>query len=226
MHSISTANLALRIQSIVSCREERAGIMSDDIESSSISNYDASLEHRRTMTIDYGKRWKTSISVVVPALLIWLLAFSTSIPSFVLSTTIPRNEYAVCDIMRLEGSSINVTTILILVIRVILPFIALTITLVILLFKRKSLKNLDENATDESPTKAVFLSIILTICYLLIQSHNLISSLIFSMVDVDSIKDWATNIHIVLMLIFYTLTISRPIIYMTFHPKIRNKIFS
>ena len=233
LHAISTSNLALRLRIVMKNKEENTNfIMYDDVrEESSSETYDT-LEYKRSLTIDYSRRLKSKIGVLLPALFIWILAGSVSIPSFIFSDVVksPGNT-TLCGVRGfVEISSLfgyNLIQILITNMRIFLPTGLLLITFIVLILKKLQIRNYDLPDIEEDPRNIIKFSLILTLSYFIFQIQKLYSSVLLEVIDYPLINNkfshFSEIIGITLILIFYLLTSLRPLIYILVHKNLNHE---
>lgn len=234
LHVISTSNLALRLRIVMKNKEENTNfIMYDDVhEESSSDTYDT-LEYKRSLTIDYSRKLKNKIGVLLPALLIWILAGSVSIPSFIYSDVVTcSGNTTLCGVRGfVEISSLfgyNLIQILITIIRIFLPTGLLLITFFLVILKKIQIKNYDLPDIEEDSRNLIKFSLILTFSYFVFQIQKLYATVLLEVIDYPIINykfsHFSEIIGITLILIFYLLTCLRPLIYILVHKNI-NKEF-
>lgn len=173
LHAISMANLALNMSHVVHLKEEKNDFLADDFESCS-GTYDT-LEHKRTLTIDYSarSRWKTNINVLVPNLIVWLIAFFVSMPNFVIFTTTKENELCIPKKITEVISIVGFSEIIMISIKTFVPVCLIAFTLFIALTKLKKVKNVDETLVDEIPQKILKFAIILSFIFIIFQAPKI-----------------------------------------------------
>ncbi|XP_055387426.1 uncharacterized protein LOC129616023 [Condylostylus longicornis] len=112
-------------------------------------------ESVRSLTIDYSQK-KVSVAVILPALFIWFIAASVSIPFFVFGMVIPNELHPrICGVMNFDTFSSQLMQGLMIAIRIIIPTILLIITLIIISFKLynfNTIKNINKKKISEEST--------------------------------------------------------------------------
>lgn len=233
LHAISTSNLALGLRVVMKNKEENTNfIMYDDVrEESSSETYDT-LEYKRSLTIDYSRRLKSKIGVLLPALFIWIVAGSVSIPSFIFSDVVKTSgNTTLCGVRGFyEINSLfgyNLIQILITNMRIFLPTGLLLITFFVLILKKFQIRNYDLPDIEEDPRNIIKFSLILTLSYFIFQIQRLYSSVLLEVIDYPMINNkfshFSEIIGITLILIFYLLTCLRPLIYILVHKNLNQE---
>lgn len=154
LHAISVANLALNMTYVIKSKEEKSEFLSEEFESCS-GDYDT-LEHKRTLTIDYssGSRFKTSVNVSVPSLIVWLIAFLVSMPSFLFSITTMDHLRLKCFPKKFSHelkSIVGLSEIFLISLRTLVPVSLIILFLIIATKKFNKLRKIDESLIDENP---------------------------------------------------------------------------
>uniref|UniRef100_A0A182Y640 G-protein coupled receptors family 1 profile domain-containing protein n=1 Tax=Anopheles stephensi TaxID=30069 RepID=A0A182Y640_ANOST len=136
-HSISSYNLAVDLaKNAIITPDTESGAESLTEENSYEVTTDT-ISQKRSLTIDYRYK-KRRISVRLPILLVWFIAASESLPLFLYAdvTTVaptgsadrPSTQY--CTELTHSMVSHNIVSFMVIVIRIILPTVALVITLI------------------------------------------------------------------------------------------------
>lgn len=175
LHVISSANLALNLSHVIQCKEEKNDFISDSC-SNATTYY--TLDNKRTLTIDYSARskWKTSIKVLIPNLIVWLIATFISFPSFFI-TNITIGDSKACSPKRLSYdlmSILGLSEITMISIKTFVPVCLIFITLLVIAYKIRKVENLDEDLIDENLMKIIKMSIAVSIIFLIFQAPKLI----------------------------------------------------
>ncbi|KAG5676100.1 hypothetical protein PVAND_005954 [Polypedilum vanderplanki] len=205
LHAITTANLALDAHKTIKSKEENCNFINEEVESIS-TTYD-SLEQKRTLTIDYsGPNWKTSINVLFPNVLVWVLSFSVSIPTFIFS----RVKSNSCEIdSNFDNDGIKI---LIILFKIACPLIIFLISIFILLGKLKLLKKFTENFIDEDPIEIIRITLVLTILFIFFQFPKIIyASLSRSAINLDY------YVSCILCVLYYFTIILRSLVFICIH---------
>lgn len=231
LHALSTANLALSASRLLLKRREYEDDDNDD--SASTATY-ITFEYKRSLTIDYSKKPKTRIPVVLPALFVWILAASVAIPSFIFSEVLPLKSYAnICGMISfyaIQQENYYIVQSLILSIRIALPTFLIVLTLLLLFCKRCQIRNRDYTGlVDENVSHNIKLAAYLTISYITFSLQKLYSSLITEVFREPFIHIKYPHIpheYAVLLVLLYYLpsTFIRPFTYLLFNENI-NKAF-
>ncbi len=175
-HAISTSNLALNVAHVIRSKDEKNKFLDEEFDSFS-STYDV-LEHKRTLTIDYssGSEWKGKVKIFKPSLIVFLIAFFISIPSFVFSLD-TINISKLCIPKRFsydEFSILALSEITMISIKTFIPVLLIAWTSIVGFNKIKILKNVKENFTEENPRKILKFSCIIGILFLLFQAQKIV----------------------------------------------------
>lgn len=156
------------------CKEERNDFLKES-DSCSHETYDT-LDNKRTLTIDYssGSRWRTSIKVLIPNLIVWLIALFISFPSFFI-----YNATHECHSKRFSYNAMSIlglSEITMISIQTIVPMLLILATLLEL--TRKMRKSFDENLVDENLENIFKISIAISSVFLTFQAPKIILSAI------------------------------------------------
>lgn len=174
LHAISTANLALNLSYVVHCKEEKNEFLKEDVDSN--NGYDT-LDNKRTLTIDYssGSRWKTSIKILIPNLIVWLMAIFISIPSCIVSFTRDRDSKCIPKRLTYDVLSIlSLSEIFIISIKVFVPVCLIFLTLFMVIRKKRRIRDLGNDLVDENPHRCLKIASSMAFIFLLLQSPKLI----------------------------------------------------
>lgn len=173
LHAIATANLAFNLSNVIKCMEERSDFLKEDVDSCSNATYDT-LDHKRTLTIDYssGLRWKTSIRVVIPNLIVWLIALFISFPSFF--ATIGDSKLCFFKLKYDTMSILGLSEITMIFIQTFVPVSLIFLTLIVVVFKMKKVRNIDEDLVDENLKNIIKTAIIVASIFLTLQTPKLL----------------------------------------------------
>ncbi|CAG9798041.1 unnamed protein product [Chironomus riparius] len=184
LHAVSTANLACKALKIIQSEEEKSNFINEEVESTS-DTYDT-LEQKRTLTIDYsGPKWKTSINVIFPTLIIWILSLSISMPTIIISALNREFDENYCIILR---SSFGAAEVFTTFVKIILPMLVFIPTIFILFRKRNMLKKIEEHYIDENPIEIIQITLIITITYLVLQLPKIIFDIISTIIETEHNK--------------------------------------
>lgn len=175
LHAIATANLALNLSNVIQCKEERNDFLREDVDSCSNTTYDT-LEYKRTLTIDYSLRWKTSIRVIIPNVIVWLIAFFISFPSFfITSATIDESKSCFLKLSYDTMSILGLSEITMILIQTFVPVSLIFLTLLLVIVKMRKVRNIvDDDLIDENLKNIIKIAIIVSSIFLTLQATKLI----------------------------------------------------
>lgn len=176
LHAIATANLALKLSNVIQCKEERNDFLREDVDSCSNATYDT-LDHKRTLTIDYssGLRWKTNIRVVIPNLIVWLIAFFILFPSFfVTNATIGDLKSCFVRLSYDTMSILGLSEITMILIQTFVPVSLIFLTLLVVCFKKKKVRNIDDDLVEENLKNIIKTAISVASIFLTFQAPKLL----------------------------------------------------
>lgn len=200
--------------------------------------------NRTLINIDYRHK-QTSVSIIIPCILIWFCCLSISIPEYTLSTTIDyKKNISLCTIIDLQYTFL--LRFLLIFFRDILPVPILIITFIISVYKLcyngKSLFNLKKNTSAKKFAdlrKLLILSIILSLIYfvgsfqrsviqflhIVLQKTNPHNNNLdtFKIPPLDNFL-LSKNCNLFLAMFHYTAIVVRPIMFIIFLPSIVIKI--
>uniref|UniRef100_A0A182U8V1 G-protein coupled receptors family 1 profile domain-containing protein n=1 Tax=Anopheles melas TaxID=34690 RepID=A0A182U8V1_9DIPT len=223
-HSISSYNLAVELS--------KNALATPDAESATESlteenNYEVatdSISQKRSLTIDYRYK-KRRISVRLPILLVWFIAASESLPLFLFadietanpadSAEQPIKRY--CTELTNTVANHNIVSLMVIAIRIILPSVALVITLaqtVIKFYRGKHFTQPDE--IEENVAFSLKLSIFLSISYVVFTLQRLYGSLLQEIIlqpkIVPKYPGFNPIVGISLAVLHYTASFIRPLV--------------
>uniref|UniRef100_A0A182QFK0 G-protein coupled receptors family 1 profile domain-containing protein n=1 Tax=Anopheles farauti TaxID=69004 RepID=A0A182QFK0_9DIPT len=187
-HSISSYNLAVKLakNALTTSDTEMAAESLTDENSYEVAT--DTISQKRSLTIDYRYK-RRHISVLFPILLVWFMALSESVPLFLFAdiVTVPKPEGHTEQQANMQYCTVLVNTLanhsfvrfMIIGIRIILPTVALLITLiqtVVKFYRGKHFTQPDE--IDENVAFALKLSIFLSLSYAIFTFQRLYGSLL------------------------------------------------
>uniref|UniRef100_A0A182PM96 G-protein coupled receptors family 1 profile domain-containing protein n=1 Tax=Anopheles epiroticus TaxID=199890 RepID=A0A182PM96_9DIPT len=223
-HSISSYNLAVDLA--------KHALAIPEVESATESlteenNYEVatdSISQKRSLTIDYRYK-KRRISVRLPILLVWFIAASESLPLFLFADieTIARADRAeqpaiqYCTDLPNTVANHNIVSIMVIIIRIILPTVTLVITLaqtVVKFYRGKHFTQPDE--IEENVAFSLKLSMFLSISYICFNSQRLYGSLLQEIVLQPSIvpkyPSFSSAVGISLAVLHFSASFIRPLV--------------
>lgn len=211
LHAISTANLACKALKIIQSEEEKSNFINEEVESAS-ETYDT-LEHKRTLTIDYsGPKWKTSINVIFPTLIIWVLSLSISMPIIIFTMLNREFDENYCIILR---SSFGAAEVFTAFVKVVLPMVVFVPAVLILFRQRNKLKNINEHYIDENPVETIQVTLNITILFLMLQLPKIILDILSTLVISEHNKIFY-YFSCIFCVVYYLVIMLRPLVIM-FH---------
>lgn len=184
---------------------------------------------KRYLTIDYRKR-KYIVSVLFPVFFIWFLAGSVSLPVFIFSNVIPNeNNPRICGIINFNENNNLLMQFLVILIRILVPTICLFLTTINVISKiyqlsvKKYIFELEENVG-----MILKLSLTLSITFAIFSLQKIYGSLLFEILAEPYTNYKYPELNEVysigFCMIFYSICLTRPIIYVKMQKKLREKI--
>ncbi|XP_058124367.1 uncharacterized protein LOC131282151 [Anopheles ziemanni] len=222
-HSISTYNLAVDVV-------KSGTIASNEPESIAEENsYEVATDavsQKRSLTIDYRYK-KTRISVQFPILLVWFIAISESLPLFLFSDIVVAptplagndvgNQTQHCTVLVNTVTNHRLVSLMVILIRIILPTVALLITtvqMVVKFYRGKRFAQPDE--IDENVAFALKLSIFLSISYIVFTAQRLYGSLLLEILSEPNVVPkyplFSSTIGLTLAVFHYCASFVRPLV--------------
>lgn len=163
-HAISTWNMQKNVE-----MNNKNPLTSDVDESNECLVWSETPVTNRTLNIDYRHK-RTSVSIIVPSMLVWFSCLSLSIPEYTLSTTVEYHmNQTLCTIVDLHYTQL--LQFLLIAFRGIIPLPLLLLTFIIVIFKlcnNTSLSNVKKNSSAKKFNelrKLLLLSIVLSLLY-------------------------------------------------------------
>lgn len=231
MHAISTYNLIIRLQSK---KKKTVNLIECDDKDNC---YETTINNRlRLLIIDYSKK-KTNVAVFLPALSIWFLAASISIPLFMYAEIFyGKDKQKLCGINNVDLSNNFLMESFLIIIKIIIPILCLTLIMLSLCLKLYKKKNLTLRRSKSQEN----LSIIFKLSFALILSHIIFTvqyfcgslfldvnynelSLLSFLKIIDNTHSKNIKAGLILFMISNILFIVRPIIFMIYMKDCKTK---
>uniref|UniRef100_A0AAG5DVN7 G-protein coupled receptors family 1 profile domain-containing protein n=1 Tax=Anopheles atroparvus TaxID=41427 RepID=A0AAG5DVN7_ANOAO len=229
-HSIATYNLAVEVaKGGAIAATEPESVADSFAEENSYEVATDALAQKRSLTIDYRYK-KTRISVLFPILLVWFIAVSESLPLFLFSDIVLEaptmaavagrgggNGTQHCTVLVNAVTNHRLVSLMVILIRIVLPTVALLITtvqIVVKFYRGKRFAQPDE--IDENVAFALKLSMFLSISYVLFTAQRLYGSLLLEILSepnvVPKYPQFSSTIGLSLAVFHYCASFIRPLV--------------
>uniref|UniRef100_A0A182R1R8 G_PROTEIN_RECEP_F1_2 domain-containing protein n=1 Tax=Anopheles funestus TaxID=62324 RepID=A0A182R1R8_ANOFN len=223
-HSISSYNLAVDLAKNALTTQDAESATESLTEENSYEVATDTISQKRSLTIDYRYK-KRRICVRFPILLVWFIAASESLPLFLFAdiTAITPTSGAgqqpkqYCTELTSSMVNHNIVSFMVIVIRIILPTVALVITLiqaVIKFYRGKHFTQPDE--IEENVAFSLKVSIFLSLSYAIFSIQRLFGSVLQEMLLQPNIVPkypvFSPFVGISLTVLHYSASFIRPLV--------------
>ncbi|XP_053665914.1 uncharacterized protein LOC128715057 [Anopheles marshallii] len=222
-HSISSYNLAVNVAKNALTTPDAESATESLTEENSYEVATDTISQKRSLTIDYRYK-KRRICVRFPILLVWFIAASESLPLFLFAdilaiTPMSAGQQPKQYCTELTNGMVNhhIVSFLVIVIRIILPTVALVITLiqaVVKFYRGKHFTQPDE--IEENVAFALKVSIFLSLSYIIFSLQRLFGSVLQEILlqpgVVPKYPGFGPSLSLALIVLHYSASFIRPLV--------------